>query len=72
MGSKDTYKTAIKIARQELRDAYSDYRREVKKQRLIRKQTEIKVALELMGVWTRQIPLTYVDTAPELVAVRRG
>jgi hypothetical protein len=66
----NTYKGDIKIARTELKDAYRKYRREVKKLHLLRRQKAIKDELASMGVWSKQIPITVIETKPQKIKVR--
>lgn len=74
MGSKDTYKSTVKVARQDLKDtvrqAFSDYKRTKRKAHLLRQQTEIKVELELMGVWSKQIPVLIMESKAVKIPVR--
>lgn len=70
MGSKDNYKGAVKIARKELRSAWSSYRTQIKKFKLLRKQAEVKDALAQMGVTSRQIPVVIENSKAYKVKVR--
>lgn len=75
MGSKDTYKGAVKVARQNFREAvrqaWREYRHEVRKRRLLRQQVDVKVALENMGVISKQIPVIVVEGRAQKINVRR-
>lgn len=75
MGSKDTYRASVKVARQNLKDsilkAYNEYRLDTRKHRLLRQQTEIKVELENMGVVSRQIPVVVIEGRAQKINVRR-
>ena len=70
MQSKQAHRDAIKVARQELKDAYHKYRRELKKQRLLRQQAEVKDALAELGVWSKQIPVTVIESKPQKIKVK--
>ena len=72
MGSKNLDNSAVKRARNEINDAYRKYRREAKKQRLLRKQMDIKVELETMGIVQRHIPVVFVDNGSQKIKVKRG
>ena len=76
MSSKDTYKEAVKSARQKLkgtvRQAYRDYKREKRKAYLLNQQTLIKVELEKMGVWSKQIPVQIMESKAQKINVRVG
>ena len=76
MSSKDTYKSTVKSARQKMketvRQAYSDYKREKRKAYLLRQQTDIKVELETMGVWGKQIPVQIMESRAKKINVRVG
>jgi hypothetical protein len=69
---KDRYKEAVKSARKELRYAWYNYRIQVKKARLLYKQAQVNDALKQMGVWSKQIPVTYVETKPQKIKVKVG
>ena len=67
---KDTYKGAVKVARKKLREAYREYRKDLKKARLLRKQEQIKAALDTMGVVNRQIPIVVHESKAVKIPVR--
>ena len=67
---KDAYKGAVKVARSKLRGAWREYRKDLKKARLLRKQEQIKATLAKMGVANRQIPIVVVESKSQKIPVR--
>lgn len=74
MESKRDYRASIKTARKEFKNrvrlAYSMYRFDVKKNRLLYKQSVAKGELKEMGVPNRQIPVTIIESKAYKVKVR--
>lgn len=74
MGSKDTYKGSVKQARKQFKDtirgAYRDYKFNKRKAYLLRQQVEVRVELETMGVWSKQIPVVIENSKPYRVKVK--
>lgn len=65
-------KQAIKDARTQIRVAYKDYRKEVKKHKLFKKQAKVKDTLKQMGVPNRSISVICYESKPQKIKVRVG